>query len=121
MKKLFFSFLSFSFLFACTPESVIYNDSDLLGTWNCYQWEDNGEMNDIALGSVNFDFEQDSYVYQGGEHKEKGTWKIKGVNLVTQVEGLLAKEVEITRLSQDTLIIDMVDNGIPMTMFLAKE
>lgn len=93
----------------------------MLGTWHCFQWDDNGDRKDISKGNVNFNFETDKYQYKGGDHKEKGTWKIKGLNLVTQVEGLLAKEVEITRLSQDTLIIDMVDNGIPMTMYLAKE
>ena len=120
MRTLFFTAIILSLLFACAPE-VVYNEADLLGTWHCYQWDNNGDMKDIAKGNVNFSFENDIYVYQGGEHKEKGTWKIKGLHLVTQVEGLMAKEVEITRLSQDTLVIDMVDNGIPMTMYLFQE
>lgn len=121
MKILQFSLLFLlTLVFACTQESV-YNEEDLIGTWNCYQWDDNGEMVDISPGNVYFNFEEDQYLYKGGQHKEKGTWKIQGVNLVTQVEGLLQKEVEIDRLANDTLILNMVDNGIPMTMYLEKE
>lgn len=120
MKKLLFFPLFTIILFACQTESI-HNEEDLLGTWNCYQWDDNGEMVEMSLGNVNFTFDEEKYLYKGGQHKEQGSWKIKGENLVTQVEGLLQKEVEIVRLSEDTLIIDMVDNGIPMTMYLAKE
>jgi hypothetical protein len=120
MRTILLSVTLLSILLSCETESI-YNKADLLGTWNCYKWDDNGEMNDISKGNVNFTFEQDKYMYKGGVHKEQGSWKLKGLNLVTQVEGLLPKEVEIKRLSQDTLIIDMVDNGIPMTMYLAKE
>ena len=112
--------LVFLFLFSCSTEPI-YLEKDLMGTWNCYQWDDNGEMNDISMGKVNFTFEQGSYLYIGGQHKEKGTWKIQGRNLVTQVQGLLQKEVEIDRLGQDSLVLNMVDNGIPMTMYLSKE
>ncbi len=110
----------FLFILSCAPEAI-HQETDLIGTWNCYQWDDNGEMNDISLGRVNFTFEEGSYLYKGGEHREKGTWKIKGENLVTQVEGLLQKEVEIKRLDHDSLVLNMVDNGIPMTMYLVKE
>lgn len=109
-----------SLMFACAPESV-YNEEDLKGTWHCYQWDTNGDVESISKGTANFKFEDGEYYYKGGAHQEKGSWKLKGEMLVTQVEGLLQKEVEISRLSNDTLILDMVDNGVPMTMYLVKE
>ena len=64
-----------------------------MGTWNCYQWDDNGEMNDISMGKVNFTFEQGSYLYIGGQHKEKGTWKIQGRNKEEYAFGLIVTSV----------------------------
>jgi len=120
MKNIFLSFSFLSLLFACEPEAV-YNESDLLGTWHCYQWETNGDMQQIGKGSVNFNFTPNKYEYKGGDYNEEGTWKFSGDLLVTKIEGLVKKEVKLARLSQDTLILDMLDNGVPMMMYLAKE
>ena len=108
------------FLVACTSESVYQADA-LKGTWHCYQWDTNGDIKPLSKGTANFKVEDGEYYYKGGVHQEMGSWKLKGEKLVTQVEGLLQKEVEIRKLENDTMILDMVDNGVPMTMYLVKE
>lgn len=121
MKKSLFALLIIAIIFISSCEEPAYAKEELIGKWECYQINENGKIKPVIRGGISFSFEENSYDYTGGAYKEKGKWSIKGKNLVTQAEDLIEKKVEIGQLKNDSMTLNMVDNGIPTTLYLAKE
>lgn len=101
-------------------EGPAYDLALLYGNWKGTGIVVNGEPAPVADGALSFSFDdKGQYSYKGGNNKEAGTYSVKGKLLVTQdqtVEGALKKQVEITTLTADSLVLNMNDNGTPMQM-----
>lgn len=113
--------LIFVFVLATSCEEPAYQREELIGKWDCFKIDENGKTKPVIRGGISFLFEESSYDYAGGSYKEKGVWSIKGKNLVTQAKVLVEKKVAIGKLENDTMTLNMVDNGIPTTLYLFKQ
>lgn len=103
----------------CAEEPVTTN-AELQGSWTGVEIK----RNDLVQPYIDFSFNfalDSTYTYKGGNHTEKGTYLISGNKLITQAEGDLEKQVEIEKVTSDTLLLNMNDAGTAMKMLLVKE
>ncbi|NNF01821.1 MAG: hypothetical protein HKN22_03985 [Bacteroidia bacterium] len=119
-KSIFFCCF-FILLFSNCESDNRYSKSDLIGNWNCVILQQGSEKEVVKDGEITFSFEENSYDYKGFAYRESGEWHIDGPFLVTTMKGGKEKKAEINRISGDTLVLDMVDNGVMMQFYLLKD
>jgi len=94
----------------------------LTGKWRGVEWRAAGEATQRDVQSVHFQFEQDgSYQAAFGAQQEAGKYRLDGYKLYTNAEGQAQKMVKLTKLTQDTLVMDMNRAGQEETLVLVKE
>ena len=107
------------FWIGCAEEPVT-SMSELEGSWKGIEIKQNGSVQNLI--DFGFKFNTDStYTYKGGSYKEVGVYSIQGNKLITHAEGDLEKQVQITKINADTLVLDMNDAGTAMVMTLVHE
>ena len=113
-----FSVLSLS---SCTNK---YQAEQLHGTWQCiYVMQGNTEMTDGIVKYMNFKFNtDDTYTYNAGPTDvENGNYWIERELLLTEGTNVLKKAVKISKLTTDSLVLDMNDKGTKMQMIFLKQ
>ncbi len=106
---------------ACAP----YSPSDLAGSWDCVSLKETGDSLPVDVTAIHFTFEDGGrYAFQSTlKYREEGAFKIRESYLYTLDElatDAREKAVEITRLSRDTLILRMREQGKERIMVLAR-
>ena len=92
----------------------------LKGKWSGVEVTVNGEPQQGFVVGFNFDTDT-SYSYRGGAYEEKGSYYLDGNKLYTQAEGDLEKKVEIAKITDDSLFLNMNQAGADMRMILVRE
>jgi len=109
-----------SLLVSCTTEQEKY--AAISGEWNAAAWLVRGQPSDKNLSNVYFRFNQNkTYQSQLGAQKESGTFRIKGDYLYTQAPDRLEIMVKISKLTSDTLVLDMNNAGQEETLILVRK
>ena len=106
---------------ACAP----YSPSDLAGDWDCVSLTETGDSLPVELDAIHFTFDAGGrYAFSSTlKYREEGAFKIRESYLYTLDElatDAREKAVEITRLSRDTLILRMREQGKERIMVLAR-
>lgn len=106
---------------ACAP----YSPSDLAGSWDCVSLTETGDSLPVDVGVIHFTFDGEGrYAFHSTlNYREEGAFKIRESYLYTLDElaaGAREKAVEITRLSRDTLILRMREQGKERIMVLER-
>ncbi|MEZ4987738.1 MAG: hypothetical protein R2795_22365 [Saprospiraceae bacterium] len=109
-------------LTACKP----YSNADLAGQWQAISLTEEGDSLVVDLASIGFLFDTEGH-YQFSStlnYEEKGRYRLMDSYLFS-TDSLRPpykeKAVEIMRLSQDTLVLRMVDGDKERLMTLKKE
>ncbi len=105
----------------CKQEPPI--DPTLLhGQWRGVDWLVKGQPSGRDAKAVRFAFEPNmAYVAEFNEQKETGTYRLDGRKLYTTGENKIEKVVKITRISPDSLFLDMNRVGTEEQLILVKE
>ena len=90
----------------------------LQGEWNCVEVIRGGETNDGD--GIQFSFAEEAYRYQSGSYTEEGNFWVENDKLFTEGPEVMKKQVQIEKLSSDTLILGMNDRGTTMQMTFIK-
>ncbi len=119
MKKiLFFTFAVL--LFSCKQEKDPKTEL-LYGAWNGSAWIIAGQPDNNAK-SVHFEFKADGTYSAGfGGQAEKGTFKLKESKLYTTAENKIEKMVALSKLTKDSIVMDMNRQGQAEQLFLIKK
>jgi len=107
---------------ACAP----YNDSELHGTWEGVEVLEEGESLNVDPTEVGFTFSEDNgYTFRSTlNYKEAGTYQVQDTYLYTTDtlnQASTEKAVEITKLSEDSLFIRMMEQGQERTLKLVRQ
>lgn len=120
MKKSFVLALLVTALFLCCKKDD--NKALLLGQWQGVSWKVRGEESGRNFGAVRFEFNtDDTYSAAFGDQLERGTFRLSGDKLYTTGENKIEKMVKLSRLSADTLVMDMNRVGVSEELVLAKQ
>lgn len=112
--------LTTALLWVGCAEEPVTTMAELEGDWKGIEIKQNGSVQNLI--DFSFKFNTDStYTYKGGSYKEKGVYSIQGNKLITHAEGDLEKQVEITKIANDTLVLNMNDAGTAMIMTLLHQ
>lgn len=101
-------------------EPPITTNAELAGTWKGVETLRSGKVQPYIPFSFSFNTDS-TYTYKGGSYTEEGTFLINGTKLITTAEGDLEKQVEVAKIANDTLILNMNDAGTDMRMILVKQ
>lgn len=119
MKNLLLVAATTLFMASCA-EAPIATLDQIEGDWKGVEIKQNGSVQNLI--DFGFKFNSDStYTYKGGSYKEQGVFSIQGNKLITHAEGDLEKQVQITKITADTLVLDMNDAGTAMVMTLVHQ
>lgn len=115
IKHLFFAGL---WLSAC---STAETNPHIYGTWQGVSWKVNGQESDRSVQDVRFEFHEDAtYRAAYGTQQEQGTFQLKGDKLYTTGANKIEKVVGLSRLTADTMVMDMNRIGTPEILVLVK-
>jgi Lipocalin-like domain len=119
MKKILF-FAVAIFVLACKQEKDPKTEL-LYGAWKGSAWIIAGQDDNNAK-SVQFEFKADGTYSAGfGGQTEKGTFKLKDNKLYTTAENKIEKMVALSKLTKDSIVMDMNRQGQAEQLFLLKK
>lgn len=122
MNKVKFSLLFFvvTLFFACktAPE---FDLQLLYGEWTGADWLISGKSSGRAAEEVRFSFTATEYTAAYGEQRERGSWRVEGKKLYTVADNKIEKVVKVSRISSDTLVLDMNRAGQDEQLILVKK
>ncbi|MCI5083093.1 MAG: hypothetical protein MRY78_15440 [Saprospiraceae bacterium] len=118
--KAFSYLLLFSFLlWSCQTEK---DDAQIIGNWQGVAWAVDGQLSDRDVSSVQFNFETDgTYSAQFGSQLEEGKFRLAGDQLFTTAEGMKEKMVRLSKVTPDTIVMDMNRQGVAEELTLVKK
>ncbi len=120
MKKTLFFALAI-FIFACTQEKDPKTEL-LYGNWKGISWDIAGKSSDMDASSVAFEFKADGTYSAGfGGQAENGTFKLKDNKLYTTAANKIEKMVALSKVTKDTIIMDMNRQGQAEQLILVKK
>ncbi len=119
MRKLLFILCSIFLLVACQPED---RTPLLIGTWKGVSWSVQGKDSGRNASNARFEFKDDNtYTASYGGDKEAGTFRLRFDNkLFTTEAGKIEKSVLLSKITADTLIMDMNRVGDSEQLILVK-
>ena len=98
------------------------NKESIVGDWKGTEWLVNGNPSEYDATKVFFSFSTTGgYTADFGGDKEKGTYVLRDDKLFTTADEQLEVMVLISKLSKDSLVIDMNRSGQPETLTLIKK
>ena len=107
-------------IISCSPNTE--QEKRILGQWEGADWliEGKSAIDDPTL--VQFEFvEGNVYKAQFGSQEEVGTFRMADTKLYTTAKGQLEKMTNFTKITQDTLIMDMNRGGREETLILIRK
>lgn len=104
-------------LISCDPTDD-KQEALLQGEWNCVEVIRGNESGDGS--GIRFNFTEDDYTYQSGSYMEEGQFWVENDKLFTEGPEVMKKQVDIEKLSEDSLVLGMNDRGTTMTMTFIK-
>lgn len=121
MTRRFWAFGALLFLAACGPKLK----DQIQGAWQAIGIEEEGQPLDVDISTVRLVFgPQDAYQYNGNlNYKESGSFTIHQQYLYTTDTihpGAKKKVVEIVSISNDTLRLNMKEDGKERSLVLKK-
>jgi hypothetical protein len=122
MKKIIL-FSSIVLIFAqCKPDDT--SRQMLIGNWNLAAWMEAGRPKLVKADLIQFEFKADnSYIAMKGDQKEAGNFRLDRNKLYT-TDTLNADKIEkmvlLSRISTDTLYVDMNRQGTSEKLILVK-
>lgn len=94
----------------------------LAGTWYGAEWQLDGIDSDRDASAVKFEFDgEGAYIATYGKEVERGVYRLKGDKLYTTAKGQIEKMVALSKMTTDTLIMDMNRVGQKETLILVKQ
>ncbi|MGG9971965.1 lipocalin family protein [Ferruginibacter sp. SUN002] len=98
------------------------NNKLIIGSWQGAEWLVNGQPSDNNAKATSFTFnEKGDYTFNYGGVIEKGTYKVENAMLFTTPEKQQEIMVNITKLTNDSLVFDMNRGGQPETLTLLRK
>ena len=119
MKNLFLILLCSSLLVACQQED---KTPLLIGTWKGVSWSVQGKDSGRNASNARFVFKNDNtYTAKFEGSKEAGTFRLRFDNkLFTTQEGKIEKSVLLSKITADTIVMDMNRVGDREQLILVK-
>ena len=98
------------------------NKESIVGDWKGTEWLVNGNPSEYDATKVFFSFSTTGgYTADFGGDKEKGTYVLRDDKLFITDDEQLEVMVLISKLTKDSLVIDMNRSGQPETLTLIKK
>ena len=99
-------------LSSCSNPESENNKKMILGNWSGAEWLIDGKPADRNVQATSFSFDDKGrYHFDYPGTKEQGTYKIENDLLYTTAEKKLEIMVKIKKLTRDSLVFDMNNNG----------
>ena len=99
-------------LISCNNAETENNQKMIIGNWSVSEWLIEGKASNRVSTNPAFSFDdKGNYHFDYAATKEQGTYKIENDMLYTTAAKKLEIMVKITKLTKDSLVIDMNNNG----------
>lgn len=122
MKKSITSIFFLAILFMVTSCGDTKNNKLIIGNWQALQWLKNGQPSNYKIEGTAFTFnDKGEYTFNYDGTLQKGTYKVENDMLFTTAEKQQEIMVNITKISPDSLVLDMNREGQLETIFLLKK
>lgn len=120
MKRITFLFSILFLITACQSEKL--DETLLHGNWQGTEWKVQGEerVRDAVLVTFRFNVDK-TYTGKFGAQTENGTYQLSGNKLYTTETDKAKKMVELSKLTQDSLVMQMNRVGTLETLILIKK
>jgi len=119
MKKLLIIFCSILLLISCQQED---KTPLLIGTWKGVSWSVEGKNSGRNVANVRFEFKNDNtYTATFEGSKEAGTFRLRfDDKLFTTEKDKIEKSVQLSKITADTIVMDMNRVGDSEQLILVK-
>lgn len=117
---IFIMFFCIISMMACQNSQL--DESLLIGKWKAVSWDVEGQQKGRDASSVRFEFQENkTYQAQYGTQQEQGTYYIMNGKLYTTEEGKAQKNVLLSTLTKDSIVMQMNRMGTLEKITLLKE
>lgn len=115
-------FINISIIFFITSCIESGNKETIVGEWKGTEWLVNGNSSEYDATKVYFNFyKTGGYTADFVGDKEKGTYILRDDKLFTTADDQQEVMVLVSKLTKDSLVIDMNRNGQLETLVLVKK
>ena len=112
----------FLLLISCNNAETENNKKMIIGNWSVSEWLIEGKASDRVNTNPAFSFDdKGNYHFDYAANKEEGTYKIENDMLYTTAAKKLEIMVKIAKITKDSLVLDMNNNGQAEEMTLLRK